>query len=135
MQETYLFVYGTLMSKYPQNPLKKEIGANLAYIGEGFTYGKLFLVDYYPALIVDHFSEKTEVYGEIFKVNNPFLAFQALDKYEDFFPDNKPKSLYIRELRECFLVDSEAIFNCNVYIYNKSTDKLKNLINGRFIAN
>ncbi|MCP9769795.1 gamma-glutamylcyclotransferase [Lacihabitans sp. LS3-19] len=133
MEEIYLFVYGTLMRKFPENPFKNELEKNLTFMGEAYTYGKLFLVDYYPGFIPDLSDEKSKVWGEVFRVKTPEIVFELLDEYEEYFPNDKYKSLYTRELWDCFLMDSNKRLNCNIYFYNKPIHKLKYLINGQFI--
>jgi gamma-glutamylcyclotransferase (GGCT)/AIG2-like uncharacterized protein YtfP len=129
----YLFVYGTLMRKYTDNPLSLLLEKNTKFVGEAFTYGKLFLVDYYPALIHNPVSENHKVFGEIVGFINGSIFLNDLDEYEDFNPNNISNSLYIRDLKKCFLLDNNKSFNCHTYIYNKKVDNLKFLNNGRFI--
>jgi gamma-glutamylcyclotransferase (GGCT)/AIG2-like uncharacterized protein YtfP len=133
MEEIYLFVYGTLMKKFPENPFKNLLSQELTYVGEAYTYGKLFLVDYYPGFIPDSTGEKRKVWGEILKVKTPEIVFGRLDEYEDFFPDFKDKSIYTREMQDCFLIESEIKIKCNVYFYNQPTCKLKKISSGNFI--
>jgi gamma-glutamylcyclotransferase (GGCT)/AIG2-like uncharacterized protein YtfP len=129
----YLFVYGTLMQKFSENPFRLLLERNTTFVGEAFTFGKLFLVDYYPGLVHNNLNENHKVYGEIvsFKSDSDFLVH--LDEYEDYNPDNTSNSLYIRKLSECFLINNHESFNCNTYFYNKNVDNLKFLNNGRFI--
>ncbi len=129
----YLFVYGTLMRAFSENPFRLLLEKKTQFVGEAFTYGKLFLVDYYPGLIYNTPSENNKVYGEIlsFESGSNFLTY--LDQYEDYYPKNSTNSLYTRDLKECFLLENNELFNCHTYIYNKNVDNLKYLINGRFI--
>lgn len=129
----YLFVYGTLMKSFTENPFKLLLEKNTQFVGEAFTYGKLFLVDYYPGLIYNNPHENHKVYGEIVSFNRSLDFLASLDEYEDFNPKNISNSLYIRELKECFLLDYTKSFNCHTYIYNKKVDNLNFLTNGRFI--
>jgi gamma-glutamylcyclotransferase (GGCT)/AIG2-like uncharacterized protein YtfP len=133
MEEIYLFVYGTLMKKFSENPFKNLLNQELNYVGEAYTYGELFLVDYYPALIHNLIGEKRKVWGEILKVNSPTIVFDILDEYEDFFPNFKDKSLYRRELQDCFLMESEIKVKCYVYLYNQPVNKSKKIPSGKFI--
>ncbi len=129
----YLFVYGTLMRAFTENPFRLLLEKKTQFVGEAFTYGKLFLVDYYPGLIYNTPSEINKVYGEIlsFESGSNFLTY--LDQYEDYYPKNLTNSLYTRDLKECFLLENNELFNCHTYIYNKNVDNLKFLANGRFI--
>jgi len=129
----YIFVYGTLMKSFAENPFRLLLEKNTKYVGEAFTYGKLFLVDYYPGLIYNNPHENHKVYGEIVSFNRSLDFLAYLDEYEDFNPNNISNSLYIREIKECFLLENNELFNCHTYIYNKKVDNLNFLTNGRFI--
>jgi gamma-glutamylcyclotransferase (GGCT)/AIG2-like uncharacterized protein YtfP len=129
----YLFVYGTLLSTFPENPFRLLLEKNTQFVGEAFTYGKLFLVDYYPGLIPNNPYENHKVFGEIVSFNGSLDILAFLDEYEDFNSNNISNSLYIRELKECFQLENNKSFNCHTYIYNKNVDNLKFLTNGRFI--
>jgi gamma-glutamylcyclotransferase (GGCT)/AIG2-like uncharacterized protein YtfP len=129
----YLFVYGTLLSTFPENPFKLLLEKKTQFVGEAFTYGKLFLVDYYPGLIPNNPPENHKVFGEIFSFNGSLDILSYLDEYEDFNSNDISNSLYIRELKECFQLENNKSFNCHTYIYNKNVDNLKFLTNGRFI--
>lgn len=128
----YIFVYGTLMSTFLENPLRLLLEKNTQFVGEAYTYGKLFLVDYYPGLIHNNPHENHKVYGEIFSINRSLDFLASLDEYEDYNPKDIANSLYIRELKACFLLDNSKSFNCHTYIYNKNVHNLKILTNGRF---
>ena len=126
-------MYGTLLSKFPENPFKSRLEKNTQFIGEAFTYGKLFLVDYYPGLIHNNPHENHKVYGEIVSFDGSLDFLASIDEYEDFNPNDIFNSLYIRKLKSCFLLENNKSFNCHTYIYNKNVDNLKILTNGRFI--
>lgn len=128
----YLFVYGTLMRKYSNNPFKSVLEANTSYVGEAFTYGKLFLVDYYPGLVSNSVLENHKVYGEVVRLHTDTDILEQLDEYEDYFPENASNSLYIRKLTDCFLIGNKETVSCSAYFYNKSVENLKFLSNGRF---
>jgi len=121
------------MRTFLENPLRSLLEKNTQFVGEAYTYGKLFLVDYYPGLIHINPNENHKVYGEIVSINNNLDFLAHLDEYEDFNPSDISNSLYFRELKDCFLLDNNKSFNCHTYIYNKDVDNLKILTNGRFI--
>lgn len=128
----YLFVYGTLMRKYTDNPFRLLLEKNTRFVGEAFTYGKLFLVDYYPALIHNSASENHKVYGEIVKINTSTGILKLLDEYEDYFEKDETNSLYIRKVADCFSENDGKKVPCHIYFYNQKVDNLKFLNNGRF---
>ena len=121
------------MSTFQENPFRLLLEKNTQFVGEAYTYGKLFLVDYYPGLIHNKPHENHKVYGEIVSINSGLNLLIDLDEYEDFYPNDANNSLYIRELKSCFLLDNSKSFNCHTYMYNKNVDNLKILTNGRFI--
>jgi hypothetical protein len=128
----YLFLYGTLMRNFPENPFRLLLERNTSYIGEAYTYGKLFLVDYYPALVSNSAIENHKVYGEVVRIENNTDLLEQLDEYEDYFPENVIHSLYIRKLTECFLIGNKESVKCNAYFYNKSVKNLIFLRDGHF---
>lgn len=127
----YLFVYGTLMQKYPKNALIEILRKKTKYVGEAFTYGKLYLVDYYPGLLSNSAGEYHKTFGEIVEVVDSSL-WQELDDYEDYRDSDICNSLYIRKIVPCYLVDDSRQIETYTYIYNKSVDNLNFLKNGRF---
>lgn len=113
----HLFVYGTLKRKSPNNPFKNEMDLNLKYISEAYVFGKLYLVDNYPGLII---AENCKVYGELYQVLNHENIIPLLDKYEDYYPLNHLDSLYIRETIICYANKTNIAFETYAYVYNKS---------------
>ena len=121
------------MSTFKENPFSLLLKKNTQFVGQAYTYGKLFLVDYYPGLIYNNPNENHKVYGEIVGINSGLDFLTDLDEYEEFYPNDTTNSLYIRELKACFLLDNSKSFNCHTYVYNKNVSNLKFLTNGRFI--
>ena len=127
----YLFVYGTLMQKYPKNPLIETLRKKTIYIGEAFTYGKLYLVDYYPGLLPNSPTENHKIFGEIVEIMDSTL-WKELDDYEDCRKSDVSNSLYIRKIVPSFLVEDSRQIQTHTYFYNKSVNNLNFLKNGRF---
>ena len=75
-----IFVYGTLKRAY-SNEFARFLHSNSVYLGEATVKGKLYLMDWYPALILD--SNGYNVYGEVFEIkhNLPEVT-EMLDEYE-----------------------------------------------------
>lgn len=117
---SWLFVYGTLMRSYPENPFKNWLNKNAKYIGEGQIAGALYKVDYYPGLI----DGDGQVKGEVYELLKEDETLPALDAYEDYLPHNPKDSLYIREKRKVTLAQTHDKLTCWVYIYHKSTENL-----------
>lgn len=123
----YLFVYGTLMLKYPQNSFRELLSKNCEFIGEGTCKGQLYMVSTYPALVYGD----SIVFGEVLRVNSSENIFNVLDEYEDYHPNNMDSSLYVRTQIEVSLNNEKSI-TCWTYIYNKSVKSLLPILSGRF---
>ncbi len=129
MISSYLFVYGTLMKKCKPNQWSEFLHQNAVYLGEGITTGKLFKIDFYPGLVED---ENGEVYGEVYLLKNEKEVLSRLDEYEDYFPENLKKSLYLRKIKPIYLKD-EIVISSWTYVFNQSTENKSLYPNGRFV--
>jgi gamma-glutamylcyclotransferase (GGCT)/AIG2-like uncharacterized protein YtfP len=123
----YLFVYGTLMMKYPSNPYKKLLSKHCIEINDATCLGTLFTLGKYPALILGN----EIIHGEILTLRDPEPLFAILDDYEGYYPEKKESSYYIRQRHNC-VINSHKTFNCWTYIFNKSTTHLKRIESGKF---
>ena len=123
-----LFVYGTLMQGYPENPFQQWLQEHANFLGKGFTKGALYKVDYYPGMI----QGDGEVKGEVYQLHEPEERLRILDEYEDYFPDRPEESLYIREKGEVTLFDSRQSQQCWMYIYNKEIAEFPRYPNDEF---
>ncbi|SDN56481.1 Uncharacterized conserved protein YtfP, gamma-glutamylcyclotransferase (GGCT)/AIG2-like family [Desulfonauticus submarinus] len=122
----FIFVYGTLMAKI-NHKMHFKFRQYTSFVGQGFTYGKLYLVSYYPALILDN-SQKNIVKGEVYQIENHNL-FKWLDKYEGLF--DKPP-LYFKQKIKVFLYPKQVSLLAWCYIYARSSKKLIFLEKGDF---
>lgn len=87
-----LFVYGTLMRKCRKNPWNEFLSESGKFISEFSIPGKIYLIECYPAFLP---AVHSMVKGELWELEESFL--QKLDTYEDYFPENRKDSLYLRE--------------------------------------
>lgn len=109
---THLFVYGKLKRTF-SNPYAQLLRNKCIFTGEGFTYGKLYKVSDYPALVV---SSEGKVYGEIFEINN-LEILKTLDTFEEAWPLYPADSAEYKRLAiTVFMPDKEI--ECWAYIYN-----------------
>ena len=124
----YLFVYGTLMLRYPENPHRALLEKHCtARISEAWCNGELYTLKDYPAMIPG----TERVYGEILQVQHAEELFKILDLYEGFYPEAPGKSHYLRVETE--VLTSENIpYTCWTYLYNRPVKHLKKLNSGRF---
>lgn len=125
----YLFVYGSLLNE--DNEFAVYLKQNCTFYGKGKLEGKLYDVGLYPGAIIS--SENDEyVYGSIFQVNDPKVAFKVLDDYEGFGPDQLYPNEFIRELVK--IETTAGGMACWVYLYNLPVDGLLQIVSGDYLA-
>ena len=124
----YLFVYGTLKRTF-DNSFSKELQHSSIYIADGTFPGHLYLVSWFPGAIYDPESAFS-VQGEIYKMEDPGQLLPVLDEYEEIHPDPE-LNLYIRKTIPIISTD-EQIFNCWTYLYNQSSEGLRQIVSGIF---
>src|ERR1700693_1873401 len=87
----YLFIYGTLL--FNNYKWVKDNNIDFKVIGNGFVNASKIEGTEYPA-IVPHPSKIVE--GTIIEIDSKFLPI--LDEYEEYYPSDIDKSLYIRKM-------------------------------------
>lgn len=126
----HLFVYGTLM-RGSNNPHAKTLARSATFLGPAVFQGRLFLVGDYPAAVPSK-DARHQVHGEIFRLDRAGLL-SKLDEYEDSGDDFASPTEYMREKQDV-RQPSGAQLQVWIYLYNRSTDHLPILENGRFIV-
>jgi gamma-glutamylcyclotransferase (GGCT)/AIG2-like uncharacterized protein YtfP len=127
----YLFVYGTLRREcqHTTNLLLKN---NSCYINNGYFYGKLYNVSYYPAAIIsDNKNEK--VYGELYYLLEPEIIFSQLDEYEECSANFPLPHEYQRLLQTVYLNDNTQK-QAWVYCYQYDVSPLMQIITGDYLS-
>jgi gamma-glutamylcyclotransferase (GGCT)/AIG2-like uncharacterized protein YtfP len=132
LNTNFIFVYGTLLSNYKNNPFKNHFQENLKFISYAKTPGQLFLVDYYPAWIPES-SNNEWVYGEVYEIFYPDKSFTLLDQYESFDPEDSINSEYLRIIQKVILISNETVIDSWIYKYNFSINNLTKISNGNFL--
>lgn len=127
-----LFVYGTLM-KGSGNPMAKRLHAESAYIGPARTPGRLYLLGYYPGLLLAE-SKADRVFGEVVKLRNPLRSLRWLDAYEGCGPDDPEPWMYERVIVPVTLRSGE-ILTAWTYVYTRTVERSRRLPAGRFVKN
>lgn len=127
----YLFVYGTLRAEF-ENPKSKQLLEDAELIGEGYFYGRLYNVSWYPGAIIS-FNKYEKVFGGVYQLKNVKETFEWLDKYEGFKANDKEHNEYIRKKVTIFMKPNKEIF-CWVYLYNKSITGLKHIESGDYLS-
>lgn len=123
----YLFVYGTLMLRYPENPHRDLLEKHCRDSFDAWCPGELYTLKEYPAMI----RGAGRVYGEILQLQNVLDLFKILDAYEGFYPDAPEKSYYLRVKTEVYTTENIPC-SCWTYFYNRPVKNLKKLDSGRF---
>jgi gamma-glutamylcyclotransferase (GGCT)/AIG2-like uncharacterized protein YtfP len=103
----YLFVYGTLKSHF-DNDFAKYLRQHAELVGEGHVIGRLFLLGWYPGLVLD--ADGYEVKGEVYNINDQVEEdlLKKIDEYEGVEQGD-----YRRLKRKVFLGDKS--FDCWMY--------------------
>jgi len=130
-EECFLFVYGTLMKKCPKNQWSNFLQENAKYLGEGWTSGVLYQIDFYPGLIRGH----EKVYGEIYQLNNALEIFFKLDTYEGYNSEKLDESLYLRKNTQVYSLIKCEYISAFTYFYNQSIVNLERIESGKFKCN
>ncbi len=111
-----LFVYGTLMSN---NEKSKLLFPQSAKFISATCLGRLIDLGHYPGLI----KGTDRVYGEIVMVEDPKnRILQALDYYEDYYPKDLGKSMYIRKKVIAQATQDNREYQVWTYFFNGSPE-------------
>ncbi len=130
MELNYLFVYGTLLKNFDSH-MSKFLEKNAEFVSEGFFYGRLYEVSWYPGAVIST-NETEKVYGHIFKIKNEAKTFKILDDYEGIVETAEHPNEYTRILIDTFLRNNTTIKSW-VYGYNFKTTNLKRILSGNYL--
>ena len=122
-----LFVYGTLM-RNAHNPQAQYFHQAATFLGPARWQGRLYLVSYYPGAVPSELTEDI-VHGELWTLTDPQIL-ALLDQYEECSPRDPLPHEYIRSIETVWLGDKAL--NAWVYIYNRDTSGLKQIVSGHF---
>lgn len=109
----YLFIYGTLHPDRAPDEIA-EAARRLQPFGPAALRGRVYNLGDYPGLVLDPAGGLVQ--GEVFILpDEPTLA--QLDAYEDFRPDDREGSLFLRTSATVTMQDGSQLL-CWVYVYN-----------------
>jgi len=134
MFKKHLFLYGSLLGNIKEEKVEKMFKDNCHFITKGFILGKLYDLGEYPGAIPTT-NKDDKVFGKIFWVKHPRRTFRILDEYEEYFPKNPKKSLFIRCKTKAYLLPSENNIKCWTYFYNQKIDKEPQINSGNYLKN
>ncbi len=112
-----------------QEDWQTRVGARL--VGRGKINGKLYDLGEYPAVIRVQSDSGEYVKGELYQVRDADLATRILDRYEEFFPGQPDKSLFVRTVATVRLEDGRRE-KAWVYFYNRSVDEARFIPSGDY---
>ena len=125
----FLFVYGTLL-RPSAHEITSILQANSLFCDSGTFPGELFEVDGYPGAIRQPDSDCL-VHGIVLTLKNPEVIFQVLDKYEEVGNEFPEPNEYTRS-RIPVLCSSGETRVCWVYLYNRPTENLRQILSGKY---
>lgn len=129
---SYLFVYGTLR-KEMEHPFTAELRKYARWEGRAFLSGKLFLVDWYPGLVIPADQQHCyPVHGDLFQIRDADRLFPILDAYEGCSASDPLPHMYQREVHPIFWKKKKSV-PAWVYRYVASVEGLIELQHGDFL--
>lgn len=125
-----LFVYGTLMQGMG-NPFSEQLSRTSEFLCPATVQGRLYDVrGEYPCAVVS--SDPRElIHGELYRFNDPTTLFQALDPYEDCFPEDANRSLFVRTIASVTTQSKEEL-SAWIYFWNSPLDGLSRIPSGNY---
>jgi gamma-glutamylcyclotransferase (GGCT)/AIG2-like uncharacterized protein YtfP len=129
-----LFVYGTLLRGF-ENAAFLQSPEKVTFLGIGTIEGQLFDLGPFPAFVLSSNNtdaKKTEIKGEIHKIEDPEVLFETLDLIEGYNHQHPERSLFIREKVTARTENGEI--EVWVYIYHQSLDGSRLIESGDYRA-
>jgi gamma-glutamylcyclotransferase (GGCT)/AIG2-like uncharacterized protein YtfP len=126
-----IFVYGTLMDSIIKDALP-QINMHIRKRKKGKINARLFDLGEYPGAKPTTIKSK-EVFGKIYEVDPEYFnsVLVTLDDYEEYNPDKKEESLYIRKITPVTTEDGN-LSKAWVYWYNKPINKKSEIETGDY---
>ena len=131
MNNTYLFVYGTLRSA-TNSEMFQLLARHADFVGAASYQGQLYKIDDYPGVVPSK-NQTDLVQGEVYQLHDSKLILSQLDDYEECSAGFLQPTEYVRELCEVRLQNDEII-QAWFYRYNRPIDYFRLLPSGSFIA-
>jgi gamma-glutamylcyclotransferase (GGCT)/AIG2-like uncharacterized protein YtfP len=125
----YLFAYGTLQPAHAPDEVRALL-AKLRYVGEASVRGVLYDLGDYPGAVLDS-SFASRVFGEVFELPDSEETLAALDSYEEFDPNARGGSLFVR-VREPVALESGDVKRCWIYVYHRDPGAAPVIESGRY---
>lgn len=120
MKET-LFIYGSLKFKTTDKRLNYLLIKYSRFLCEAYTYGRLYDLGLYPALV--HHNKNLKVFGKLLSISHGDKIFPYLDRYEGI--DYRRAAINVYDLKHAPQI-------AWVYTYSKSTSFLPRIKTGHY---
>jgi gamma-glutamylcyclotransferase (GGCT)/AIG2-like uncharacterized protein YtfP len=124
----YVFVYGTLRKECETGAHKEYLG-HADYISPAKIRGQLFMVDYYPGLVLNETGHWT--IGEVYLLEHQ-SQLHDLDVYEGCAEKSPKPHEYKRCITEIILSSGETL-QAWTYVYQQDTSNLELIDSGDFL--
>lgn len=130
-QVRHIFVYGTL-GKQARNPARRALAKYAEFSSEATVKGKLFDLGEYPGAVP---SRRTDdrVAGELYAidVDHAEELLKVLDTYEEFDPEDKNDSLFVRDVTEVY-GEQQKPLKAWIYWWNGEEDRKAEIPSGDY---
>jgi len=124
----YLFVYGTLRKECETGAHREYLG-RADYVSPAKVRGQLFMVDYYPGLVLNETAHWTT--GEVYLLEHQ-SQLHDLDVYEGCAEKSPQPHEYKRCIVEIVLSSGETL-HAWTYVYQQDTSNLELIYSGDFL--
>jgi gamma-glutamylcyclotransferase (GGCT)/AIG2-like uncharacterized protein YtfP len=125
----YLFAYGTLQAAYAAEEIR-PLMARLRSMGEASVRGVLYDLGDYPGAVLDP-SSASKVFGTVFELPDCEETLAELDRYEEFDPNARADSLFVR-VREPVALQSGEVAMSWIYVYQRNPGGAPIIESGRY---
>lgn len=130
MSVSHIFVYGSLQKVFEdKNEYTRLFHSMTSYVQKGLVKGTLYMVDWYPGLILEG---NNSIHGELYLINHPDLLF-LMDEYENAIEEKLTATVDANSydyLRKEVLINNIPAW---VYEYRREIKQDKLIANGDFI--
>jgi len=126
-----MFVYGTLR-KDTDSEMYHLLARYAEFVGDATYQGRLYRIGYYPGVVPSD-NPGHRVRGEVYSLREPERVLPMLDQYEECGPGFAERTEYVRDKQEVVLSTGRKLIAW-VYIYNRSTEGLPEIISGDFLT-
>ncbi len=131
MRGELIFVYGTLR-RAVKGDMARLLSRHADHVAQGRYQGRLYQVAGYPGVVPSDDPEEA-VTGDVYALRSPKRVLPTLDQYEGCGPGFPKPTEYVRR-RQDVLLENGTVCRAWVYLYNRSTDRLRKIASGDFLA-